>query len=237
MNHRIAVIGLLLIALTATGCSNATEGALSGAGIGALSGLAIGSLSGDAGKGAAIGAMVGGVGGAVIGDQNRRKDEAARAQNTNVTVVNTAPPAYSTGAALGRLVGQWRISGTIESADGKSTPISGTAQGVVDKTYFVRLDVHLRDPRSGNVVDGTSVISQNGGRGLDLTNAFSSSPEVKRFRGEMDSSGTVFTLKQIEPSGGNRRIIIRLTGQRDWSADGWDGDNKTESMTFTWVGA
>ncbi len=63
--------GLLLVS---TGCSNAGEGALSGAALGALGGLAIGSVTGSAGAGAVIGAVAGGVGGAVIGDQNERNE-------------------------------------------------------------------------------------------------------------------------------------------------------------------
>lgn len=55
-----------------SGCDNAGQGALTGAGAGALGGMAIGSLSGNMGKGAAIGAIAGGLGGAVIGDQNER---------------------------------------------------------------------------------------------------------------------------------------------------------------------
>jgi hypothetical protein len=67
-------------ALTAAGCSNAGEGAVTGAGAGALAGLIIGSVTGDAGAGAAIGAAAGGVGGAVIGDQNEKADQRARAR-------------------------------------------------------------------------------------------------------------------------------------------------------------
>ena len=69
--HLLAPL-LFLTALAGTGCSNAGEGAFSGAAIGALGGLTIGSLSGDAGEGAAIGAVSGAIVGGVIGDQNRR---------------------------------------------------------------------------------------------------------------------------------------------------------------------
>jgi hypothetical protein len=71
---RLLACGLAALALAATGCNNAGEGALTGAGLGALAGLGIGSLTGSAGAGAAIGAIAGGVGGAVIGDQNERRD-------------------------------------------------------------------------------------------------------------------------------------------------------------------
>lgn len=60
--------------LVASGCNNAGEGALTGAGIGAVTGLIIGSYTGNAGAGAAIGAAVGGAGGAIIGDQNERNE-------------------------------------------------------------------------------------------------------------------------------------------------------------------
>src|SRR4051812_3827 len=116
------------------GCSNAKEGAISGAGIGALSGLVIGSMTGSAGKGAAI------------GDQNKRRDDAAAANQPPVgpppgtTVVVTSPPpvyyiapsnSYATGQALGRLIGQWSISGTIDSGGGRMLPVTGTARGTI----------------------------------------------------------------------------------------------------------
>ncbi len=70
-----AVLGLGGLLLLGTGCNNAAQGGLLGAGAGALGGMAIGSLSGNMGKGAVIGAVAGGLGGAVIGDQNRRRDQ------------------------------------------------------------------------------------------------------------------------------------------------------------------
>lgn len=71
-------VGCCLLAsvmLTATGCNNAAQGAVSGGAMGALGGLAIGSLTGSAGKGAAIGAISGALVGGVIGDQNRRAEQ------------------------------------------------------------------------------------------------------------------------------------------------------------------
>ncbi|MGH7244489.1 MAG: glycine zipper domain-containing protein [Phycisphaerales bacterium] len=65
------VAGALM--LGATGCNNALEGGLSGAGMGALAGMAIGSVFGQMGAGAAIGAAAGALGGVVIGDQNQRR--------------------------------------------------------------------------------------------------------------------------------------------------------------------
>lgn len=71
----LAAAGTLLFVLaSATGCSNAGEGALSGATLGALAGMGLGSLTGSMGQGAAAGAIIGGVGGAVIGDQNSRQE-------------------------------------------------------------------------------------------------------------------------------------------------------------------
>ena len=69
--------GLSLAAFGAAGCSNAGEGAFSGAALGTLAGLAIGSMSGNAGEGAAIGAIAGGLGGAIIADQNEKADQRA----------------------------------------------------------------------------------------------------------------------------------------------------------------
>jgi YMGG-like Gly-zipper len=69
----IGIAGLACM-FSASGCSNAGEGAASGAALGALGGLAIGSLTGDMGKGAVVGAVLGGLSGLVIGDQNERAD-------------------------------------------------------------------------------------------------------------------------------------------------------------------
>lgn len=65
---------LLFVVAFGSGCSNAGEGALSGAALGALAGMGLGSLTGSMGQGAAAGAIIGGVGGAVIGDQNSRQE-------------------------------------------------------------------------------------------------------------------------------------------------------------------
>ena len=76
---RAALLGSAVLAMvfagSSVGCSNAGQGALSGATLGALAGMGIGSLSGDMGKGAAAGAIIGGVGGAVLGDQNNRHSQ------------------------------------------------------------------------------------------------------------------------------------------------------------------
>ena len=71
---RVVSAGVLGVAVLvgSSGCNNALEGGLSGAGLGALAGMGIGSLSGDMGKGAALGAIAGGLGGAILGDQNQR---------------------------------------------------------------------------------------------------------------------------------------------------------------------
>jgi len=238
------VSALLFGVLTSAtgGCSNAGEGAVSGAGIGALSGLAIGSITGEAGKGAAIGAIAGGVGGAVIGDQNRRKTEAAAAAAyppppppTQVVTVysSSKQTTYVTGQPLGWLVGNWQISGSVDDGNGGTLPVSGTATGIIDKNFFVRVDLRLKDPRSSRQVEGTSMISQTGGRGIEMTNSFSSSPDVARFRGEMDASGSLFTLSELSPSPGTRRIILRITPGREWTADVWRGNVRSESFRFT----
>lgn len=71
---RLAAVSVLGagVLFGSSGCNNALEGGLSGAGLGALAGMGIGSLSGNMGKGAALGAIAGGLGGAILGDQNQR---------------------------------------------------------------------------------------------------------------------------------------------------------------------
>jgi hypothetical protein len=246
----------LPLLLLSQGCSNATEGAVSGAGIGAVSGLAIGSLSGNAGAGAAVGAVVGGVGGAVIGDQNRRRDEAAAAASqtpkpqppppapapavavaqpasTTVVVVNGSSRQYSTGEALGRLIGKWQVNGTIDAGDGKTLKVSGTATAAIERTYFVRLDTRFTDPRSGQPVEGTTMISQTGGKGIELTNSFSTSPEMKVFKGSVDQSGSIYTLTQSDPPDTSRRLTVRTAADRTWTAEVWNGNQRLESYTFS----
>jgi osmotically inducible lipoprotein OsmB len=79
MNTRLtAGAGVLAVALIATGCSSAGEGALSGGMFGAGAGAIVGSMFADAGKGALIGGAIGALGGGVMGDQNERQDRRAR---------------------------------------------------------------------------------------------------------------------------------------------------------------
>jgi len=233
---------LTVAAVMSGGCSNAGEGAVSGAAVGALSGLAIGSLTGGAGTGAAIGAVAGGVGGAVIGDQNRRKDEAAQAASrqppppTMVAYSTSSNQGYPTAQALGRLVGKWQVNGTVGDGSGQTVPVTGTATGAIDKTYFLRLDLRLNDPRTGKVVEGTSVINQLGGRSLEMSNSFSTSPDLVRFQGQMDESGTMFNLGEIESAKGSRQVVIRMSTDGSWTADTWRGGTRGESFRFTPAG-
>jgi len=157
-------------------------------------------------------------------------------QQQPVSVAVTAQQPYQTGSALGRLVGQWNISGTIDGGNGTMLPVHGTARATVDLSYFVRLDLHFTDPRSGEVVDGTSIISQTGQRGVEMTGSFSSSPDVRRYRGEMDASGNVISLNQVTPANSSRRVVLRLSTGTTWTAEVWDRRSRVESYTFTWVG-
>lgn len=114
---------------------------------------------------------------------------------------------------------------------------NGSVRGVAEKNYFVRLDCSFTDPRTNEAVQGTCVISQTGNRGLEMTNVFSSSPEVKRFRGEMDASGTVLSFTATTgPSAGSRKLIIRVLSDNELKAEAWNGNTRAESITFTRVG-
>lgn len=224
-NGRKWLTGTLVAAasfgLFAGGCENAGQGAVSGAAVGSLSGLAIGSLTGSAGKGAAIGAIAGGLGGAVIGDQNRRRTEAEHASAS-----------YKATPMLSSLVGNWVVKGSAQDAEGKPIAIDGTANAFADKSYFLKIDISVKDPRTGEMIEGTSVIGQEGGHRVSMTNSFSSIPETRRFEGEMDPSGSIVTLRQVSPPS-ERKIIVRIAGSNRWAAEAWEGSRRTENMEFT----
>ena len=224
-NGRTWLTGMLAIAtsvgLMTGGCENAGQGAVSGAAVGSLSGLAIGSLTGSAGKGAAIGAIAGGLGGAVIGDQNRRRSEAEHAQAD-----------YKATPALSGLVGNWNVKGSAVDADGKSIAVEGTATAFAEKKYFLKIDVSVKDPRSGEMIEGMSVVGQEGGHKVSMTNSFSSVPETRRFEGEMDASGSIITLRQVSPPR-DRKVIVRIGSNDRWAAEAWEGSKRTENLEFS----
>src|SRR5262245_23222354 len=236
--NRARITACIVMVSAAAGCETGGQGALSGGAIGALSGLAIGSLSGDAGKGAAIGAIVGAVGGAVIGDQNRRQNEAASAPPPPPPPTSAAAAQYPVSPVLARLVGNWTIQGWVLDEAGRKLDASGSATGTVDKTYFLRMDIRLTDPRSGGPVEGTSVLAQEGGRRISMVNSFSTSPEMRRFEGELDESGTMLSVHQVSPasSATSRRITLRMAGQDQWTAEAWERrggrDQIVESFTL-----
>jgi hypothetical protein len=240
---RFSILAVCLMLLLATGCESAGQGAVSGGAVGALSGLAIGSLSGNAGAGAAIGAVTGAVGGAVIGDQNRRNREAMDA----AAAANAPRPApaqstdYKTGGALFGLVGNWNIVGEEISPDGQRTPVTGTAKGSVEETYFLRLDVKFTDPQSNQTVEGTSLIAQEGGNKLTMNNTFSSNPQMVRYKGNVDTTGQAFVFKQTEPRVDSpRNVLLRAAGPDRWTAQVWVNqggkDQTVETYTFTRAG-
>lgn len=236
---RVATVLCLLGVVMLAGCESAGQGAVSGGAVGALSGLAIGSLSGNAGAGAAIGAVTGAVGGALIGDQNRRNKEAMEA--AAAAPPPSQPRVYATGGPLWNLVGSWDVQGEDLAADGTRVPVTGTVKGVVDKTYFLRLDCRFNNPRSNDVIEGTSVISQDGGNRLTMSNSFSTSPQMVRYTGNVDQSGLLFTFAQTDPrTDSPRKITLRMISRDRFTAEvrqRMNGKEETvESYTFTRTG-
>jgi hypothetical protein len=239
---RATFLGTIFLALAALGgCETAGQGAVTGGAVGALSGLAIGSMTGSAGKGAAIGAVTGVVGGAIIGDQNRRKHQQAMAKSPAPTPPPPPVPAaaavpYDAVAALERFVGRWKVDGWAQPPGRERTRLSGEATGIADKNFFVRVEIQLADPGGGESIEGTCILSQNGGRKVTMVNSFSTSPDTMRFEGELDPSGSIFTLNQVSPKT-DRRIVLRQSGTASWVAEAWEsapgGDVRTESLTFT----
>lgn len=215
------------------GCNNAGQGAVSGAAIGSLTGLAIGSMTGEAGTGAAVGAVSGLVGGAIIGDQNRRQAQQPyyAPEPRETSTIYVAAPTLST------MVGSWDVSGSVAGSGGATQPVSGTATAYSDRNYFLRLEISLTDPRTNTTVEGVSVISQDGGSELSMVNSFSTSPEMRRFEGQIDSSNSIMTFRQVSPDGGSRRVVLRLSGDNRFTAEAWDKvdgrDQVSETLTFT----
>ena len=70
---RVGVLGLALVVIVASGCSQPLnkreKGVLVGGGFGAATGAIIGAAVGNPGAGAAIGGAMGALGGGIIGDQ------------------------------------------------------------------------------------------------------------------------------------------------------------------------
>lgn len=157
-------------------------------------------------------------------------------------IVQQAPPPppanerFQTGPALTQLIGSWAITGTIDSGSGNMIPVSGSARSIIDDRYFVSIDLAFLDPRNNQNVTGTIIISQTGGWGLEMTSSFSSHPQVRRYRGEMDATGSVLNFTQTSPPDPSRRIVMRLSPGRVWTADVWNGNQRIESFTFTWIG-
>jgi len=233
--------------MTICGCSNAKQGAVSGAAVGALSGLAIGSLSGNAGKGAAIGAVVGGVGGAVIGDQNRRRSESEATPPPPQPAAQPAPAPTSAPLtqtdrdrlALAKFARSWTVSGW-ETVDGRRVAVSGTALGAVDNDYFIRMQVTLApDGRPDQGSTGNIVFGSEPGRGLTMTNRFNTSPSSMHYQGRVSADGNTFTLDESgAPSGARRRIVIRFLSPDEFIADVSDleGVNVSPQASFRFTG-
>lgn len=229
-----AALGLAL----APGCSNAKQGAVSGAGIGALTGLAIGSLSGNAGQGAAIGAIAGGLGGAIIGDQNKRRDDASAAA-TSQPLESSLNQADRDRLALARFARRWEVSGW-ETGDGRRHVVTGVATGMVERNYFVRLDLTVTaDDKPGVRSEGSVVFGSEPGRGVTMSSRFNTSPMTFTYVGQITDDGKSLVFDEIagfSPRG--RRVTIRFLSSDEFVADVTDtktGGQPQASLRF--VGA
>jgi hypothetical protein len=141
------------------------------------------------------------------------------------------PVTYETGHALGDFVGAWTAAGWAQGAEGPRREIRGTAEGVRDKNYFVRLDVSYPDPASPTPVTGTCVFAQMGGRTVKLTTWFSSSPIMRQYIGTMSADGKRFTFED-----GGRTLILKVNGSTSWEAEVWNDGRQIEGYTFTRTG-
>lgn len=219
------------ISLLVSGCNNARQGAVSGAGIGALSGLAIGSLTGEAGKGAAAGAIIGGVGGAVIGDQNRRASRgapgkaAAPAGTPAGTPATAATPPPLTRAdqdrlALAKFARSWKVTGWEVTGEGRRNVV-GTARGSVENNYFVRLDMRVAAEGQPDAVStGNIILGSEPERGVAMTSRYSTTPVPLSYVGRVADNGNTFTFDEtLNTRTARHRIVIRFLSADEFVAD------------------
>lgn len=218
----------LIVAAAGAGCETAGQGAVSGGAIGALGGLAIGSMTGSAGTGAAIGAISGAVVGGVIGDQNRRKNEEAAAgrvpppppPSTTTVVIQ---PADRDRQSLGRMVGEWRVRGWSEVITGDRSSLTGTATGVVDGAYFLRLDMRLTaEGAAARPVSGTVTLASEPGLGVTMSSRFDDAPSISRFVGTASSDGATLLLHEsgtTTAAGLRRDVTLRFLSADEWVVD------------------
>ena len=223
LSSRSIVLGALCLIALLAGCSNAKQGAASGAGVGAITGLAIGSLTGDAGTGAAIGAIAGGVGGAIIGDRNRRQEESDAAESGSIRAAPAAVvEADHDRVLLARLVGRWRVSGWSEVMASDRREISGVAEGIIEQSYFLRLDMNLiLDPVKEEHLTGTLLFGSEPGRGVTLSSRFSDAPSTSRFVGSSGDGGRVLTVDEVDSKvdGVRRHMVIRFLTDLEVAVD------------------
>jgi uncharacterized protein YcfJ len=232
-------ICLAIVALglsTVSGCSNAKQGALSGAGIGALTGLAIGSISGNAGEGAAIGAIVGGVGGAVVGDQNRRRNEVATPPTTAPSQAASFDQYDRDRLALARFARRWDVSGW-ETVAGQRHFVNGVATGVVERNYFVRLDMSMTvDGQPQQRSEGSIVLGSEPGRGVTMSSRFDTSPMTFSYTGQIvDGGDTIVFNESAGSSQRGRQVTIRFLSPDEFVADVTDtkaGGEPQASLRF-----
>jgi hypothetical protein len=149
------------------------------------------------------------------------------------------PVTFPTSPVLNKMVGTWNVDGSVRSASGQRIACAGTATAKVERDFFLHLDMKVHDPSSGQDVEGSSLIGQDGGRLLTMASAYSSHPELRIYRGELDQSGTVITLNQIaRASDESRRIVLRLVSNDEWTAEVWnfsrgqDSGSPSETLTF-----
>lgn len=151
---------------------------------------------------------------------------------TNNTASTPEPDSFQTGRPLGEFIGNWKINGWVAGADSERRTVTGTAKSSREKNYFVRLDLSFIDPATGQTVEGTSLLSQDGNREVDLTSWFSSSPAMRHFDGTMSADGKTFDF-QGDATG--RTIRLNVINSDKFTADVWSGGTQIESYTFTRV--
>jgi hypothetical protein len=130
-------------------------------------------------------------------------------------------PADRDRISLGKMAGSWTVVGWSEVSAGNRETISGSATGVIEQQFFLRLDMSATVSDSCQRSSGTLTFASEPGRGVTLHSRFDDSPSMARFAGMGNPDSTLLTLDETDTNtpGVRRRVVIRFLTPDQWLAD------------------